>query len=89
MRPKKLFIEALRWYLEDKCFEGASLILSGLYAERTDGSEPALQCLRIAGASDDLEAVLPELLPVLWDGGMHECMPRVIVSQEHYNYYGA
>ena len=46
MRPKKLFIEALRWYLEDKCFEGASLILSGLYAEGTDGSEPTLQCLR-------------------------------------------
>ena len=44
---------------------------------------------REAGASDVLEAVLPELLPVLWDGGMHECMPRVIVSQEHYNYYGA
>ena len=63
MRPKKIFIEALRWYLEDKCFEGASFILSGFYAEGTDGSEPALERLGVTGAGYDLEAFLPELLP--------------------------
>ena len=49
--------------LEHERFETPLLILARLNAERADGSEPALERLGVTGASYDLEALLPELLP--------------------------